>query len=50
MKDWLWNTKKVRVPEMVSDRDILKFIQANFFVIDKVGEKLANHFIWLATL
>lgn len=47
---WLLKEKKVVVPEGFGDRNMLKFCQANFFAIDKAGEKLANHFNWLDTL
>ena len=33
-----------------NDREILKFVQANFFKLDKVGEKIFNHWNWLDTL
>jgi hypothetical protein len=38
------------VPETFSDRNVLKFVQANFFQIDKAGDKLALHFVWLQGL
>jgi len=50
VKEWIWKNKQVRTPSNVSDRDILKFIQADFFVIDKIGEKLSKHYNWLSTL
>jgi len=50
VKEWIWKNKQIRTPSDVTDRDILKFIQADFFVIDKIGEKLSKHYNWLTTL
>jgi len=50
VKEWLKKTKKIDVPEGYIDRNVLKFVQANFFQIDKAGEKLALHFQWLESL
>lgn len=48
--EWLRKEKQVEVPEGFGERNLLKFVQANFFNIDKAGEKLFNHFNWLQTL
>lgn len=48
--EWLRKEKNCEVPSDFSDRNVLKFVQANFFVIDKAGEKLFNHFNWLKSL
>lgn len=50
VKRWLKVNKGIDIPEGFDDRNILKFVQANFFVIEKAGEKLFNHFNWLASL
>ncbi len=50
VKQYLRNVKKLEVPETFSDRNVLKFVQANFFQIDKAGDKLALHFVWLQGL
>lgn len=50
IKQWLRENKNIEVPPGFDDRNLLKFIQANFFNMKNAGEKLANHFNWLATL
>jgi hypothetical protein len=50
VKKWLKDNKNCQIPLGFDDRNILKFVQANFFKIDKAGEKLFNHFNWLASL
>lgn len=47
---WLRKEKKCEVPANFSDRNLLKFVQANFFNIEKAGNKLFNHFNWLDSL
>lgn len=42
--------KNTQVPEGFDEKDLLKFVQANFFQIDKAGEKIHAHFGWLRTL
>ena len=50
VKRWLKEQKQCDVPANFGDRNVLKFVQANFFKIDKAGEKLFKHFAWLQTL
>jgi hypothetical protein len=48
--DWLQKEKQQAVPEGFGERNLLKFVQANFFAIDKAGERLFNHFKWLDSI
>lgn len=50
MKNHLRVTLSIDVPASFSDREILKFLQANSFNLDKAGVKLTNHFKWLSKL
>jgi hypothetical protein len=50
IKKWLKQNKNINIPGGFDDRNLLKFIQANFFDLNKAGEKLFNHFNWLASL
>jgi hypothetical protein len=50
MKNYLRVTLQIDVPDNFSDREILKFLQANAFSLDRAGVKLTNHFKWLSKL
>lgn len=49
IKDYL-ETIKVVIPEHFHDRELLKFVQANFFDLKKTSVKLSNHFEWLSKI
>ena len=43
-------TKNIEIPEDFMQRDLLKFCEAEYFKVKKVGEKLIAHLEWLESL
>ena len=43
-------SKNVQIPPDFYERDLLKFCEAEYFKVKKVGEKIINHFEWLESL
>ena len=50
LKVWLKTNKNMDIPPGFDDREVLKFIQASFFKIPEIGDKIAKHFLWLESL
>ena len=50
LRQWLLKEKNCQVPDGFDKKDLLKYVQANFFQIDKAGEKIFAHFAWLRSL
>lgn len=50
IKKYLKETQKVDIPKDFDDRELLKFVQANNFDLQKSGVKLSNHFKWLSDI
>jgi hypothetical protein len=40
----------IEMPVDFNDRELLKFVQANAWNLDKTGTQLANHFKWLSSI
>ncbi len=50
IKKWLKQNKGIDVPTGFDDRNLLKFVQANFFNMENAAQKLVSHFNWIASL
>ena len=50
VRNWLRENKNMEIPADFSDRDLLKFVEGEWFKVPKAGEKLYQHLLWLDSL
>ena len=50
LKKYVTKERQVELPAGYDERDYLKFVQASFYDIKKAGDKIVEHFKWLAEL
>jgi hypothetical protein len=46
-KIYLTDVLKLKIPIDFSDRDLLKFLHADSYNLNKAGVNLSDHFFWL---